>query len=48
MLSNQEIITVGGEEYTLTLTRKGITAIEKYTSLSKKKVGNISLTIISW
>jgi hypothetical protein len=37
MLSNQEIITVGGKEYTLTLTRKGISAIEKYTSLSKKK-----------
>lgn len=37
MLSNQEIILVGGKEYTLTLTRKGITAIEKYTSLSKKK-----------
>lgn len=37
MLSNQEIIIVGGKEYTLTLTRKGITAIEKYTNLSKKK-----------
>lgn len=37
MLSNQEIILVGEKEYTLTLTRKGITAIEKYTSLSKKK-----------
>jgi hypothetical protein len=37
MLSNQEIIEVGGKEYTLTLTRKGVTAIEKYTNLSKKK-----------
>jgi hypothetical protein len=37
MLSNQEIIEVGGKEYTLTLTRKGMTAIEKYTNLSKKK-----------
>lgn len=37
MLSNQEIIIVGGKEYTLTLTRKGVTAIEKYTNLSKKK-----------
>lgn len=37
MLSNQEVIEVGGKEYTLTLTRKGVTAIEKYTNLSKKK-----------
>lgn len=37
MLSNQEIIIVGGKEYTLTLNRKGMTAIEKYTNLSKKK-----------
>lgn len=37
MLSNQEIIEVGGKEYILTLTRKGVTAIEKYTNLSKKK-----------
>ena len=37
MLSNQELIEVGGKVYTLTLTRKGITAIEKYTNISKKK-----------
>lgn len=37
MLVNQELLEVGGKVYTLTLTRKGITAIEKYTNLSKKK-----------
>lgn len=37
MNSNQEILTVGGKEYTLTLNRKGVEAIEKYTNLSKKR-----------
>ena len=37
MNSNQEILVVGGKEYTLSLNRKGIEAIEKYTNLSKKK-----------
>ena len=37
MNSNQEILVVDGKEYILTLNRKGIEAIEKYTNLSKKK-----------
>lgn len=37
MNSNQEILVVGGKEYILSLNRKGVEAIEKYTNLSKKK-----------
>lgn len=39
MFSNHETITVGGEEYILTLNRKGIEAIEKYTRLKDKADG---------
>lgn len=37
--SNQEIIEIGEKEYTLTLNRKGIEAIEKYTHLKDKADG---------
>ena len=37
MNNNQEILVVGGKEYILSLNRKGIEAIEKYTNLSKRK-----------
>ena len=37
MNSNQETLVVDGKEYVLTLNRKGVEAIEKYTNLSKKK-----------